>query len=312
VDLLDYLAGPELEGLQHEEPVFVCSEPVEDPTARAVQVLKSIAEDQSALLESSSTSNLPTISQAASPAAIVETTNTDFLDLFPEVLDESVVDSALDPDSILAPMSPEDIDNILSSGPCSPESVPVSYSPICVEDSGFASSLSSVLDESTEVQVPCETASIEGVGIGADILQLLHQVQANQPVSPPPQVPEAHQPLASYTPVSSPEPMPVTSYRSKPYERPRKPGTNKGLPKEVIQLERKLRKKQQNKDAATRYRQKKKLEKTEINGECEILESRNAVLHEKVDSMTKEIRYLKDLLAEVFAAKGLTLPKSAR
>merc|ERR1711884_263909 len=94
-------------------------------------------------------------------------------------------------------------------------------------------------------------------------------------------------------------------FRSKPYERPRKPGSSKGLPKEVIQQERKMRKKQQNKDAATRYRQKKKVEQSIVDRECEELEAKNVKLHDKVDSMTKEIQYLKDLLREVYKAKGL-------
>merc|ERR1719435_385755 len=79
-----------------------------------------------------------------------------------------------------------------------------------------------------------------------DLVQLLEQVQV--PASPPvvisinaqsPQYfPETTQsPVYSpeYSPPSSPEPS--LSYRSKPYERPRKPGSKKGLPREVIQQE---------------------------------------------------------------------------
>lgn len=75
--------------------------------------------------------------------------------------------------------------------------------------------------------------------------------------------------------------------------------------KEAKALERKLRKKQQNKDAALRYRQKKKTEVNVHQTECEKLEDRNKELREKVDSMTREIDYLKTLMAEVYKAKGL-------
>lgn len=89
--------------------------------------------------------------------------------------------------------------------------------------------------------------------------------------------------------------------RSAPYS---KPSSNK----ESKTTERKLRKKQQNKDAALRYRQKKKAESSTFMTECEQLESRNKELRDKVDSMTREIDYLKTLMAEVYKAKGLTLP----
>ncbi|ELU02266.1 hypothetical protein CAPTEDRAFT_50541, partial [Capitella teleta] len=62
---------------------------------------------------------------------------------------------------------------------------------------------------------------------------------------------------------------------------------------------RKQRKKQQNKDAALRYRMKKKEESSTISTECEQLEERNRELKDKVDTMTREINYLKSLMAEV-------------
>jgi len=362
VDLLDYLAGSELEGLRHEELVTVSTVELvpEDSTARAVQVLRSIAEDQSALLRQDALDNqLPSpASQSASteqphsvevlvastgpPHSSVEEAalQADLFGLFPETLDESVVDSALDPSSILAPMSPEDIDDILSSGPCSPEvSMEGPYS-------GELDVSLGNLDSSTEV------SGMHTIDLSADLVQLLQQVQApasppviHTPASPPviqapasPSVIQApvlitidgqytagnHSPVYStignQSPVYSPQYSPASSsdsdytpdYRPKPYERPRKPGSKKGVPREVIQAERKQRKKQQNKDAATRYRQKKKAEQGNINEECDILEARNTVLHDQVDSMTKEINYLKDLLAEVYAARGLKLPISAK
>lgn len=69
--------------------------------------------------------------------------------------------------------------------------------------------------------------------------------------------------------------------------------------------DRKQRKKQQNKDAALRYRMKKKEESSTISTECEQLEERNRELKDKVDTMTREINYLKSLMAEVYKAKDL-------
>lgn len=61
----------------------------------------------------------------------------------------------------------------------------------------------------------------------------------------------------------------------------------------------KLKKMAQNKTAATRYRQKKKLEKEGLLEEHTILERKNLELKEKAESMTREIEYLKELMEEV-------------
>ncbi|OCT85498.1 hypothetical protein XELAEV_18023667mg [Xenopus laevis] len=69
-------------------------------------------------------------------------------------------------------------------------------------------------------------------------------------------------------------------------------------------VDKKKKKMEQNKTAATRYRQKKRAEQEAISGECRELEGKNDSLKEKVDSLTKEIQYLKDLIAEVRQAKS--------
>ncbi|XP_059188859.1 cyclic AMP-dependent transcription factor ATF-4 isoform X2 [Centropristis striata] len=69
-----------------------------------------------------------------------------------------------------------------------------------------------------------------------------------------------------------------------------------GAPKVV---EKKLKKMEQNKTAATRYRQKKRVEKDLLSVECEELEKRNNELAEKAESISREIQYLKDLMEEV-------------
>lgn len=62
---------------------------------------------------------------------------------------------------------------------------------------------------------------------------------------------------------------------------------------------RKLKKMEQNKTAATRYRQKKKFEKEVLLEEHTILERKNVELKEKAESMAREIEYLKELMEEV-------------
>lgn len=91
------------------------------------------------------------------------------------------------------------------------------------------------------------------------------------------------------------------SSRTKPYARPQSAvATLKqappGAPKVV---ERKLKKMEQNKTAATRYRHKKRIEQELLNSELEELEKKNGELTEKAESIIREIKYLKDLMEEV-------------
>lgn len=69
-----------------------------------------------------------------------------------------------------------------------------------------------------------------------------------------------------------------------------------GAPKVV---EKKLKKMEQNKTAATRYRQKKRVEQELLSTELQGLEQRNQELAEKAESISREIQYLKDLMEEV-------------
>jgi len=143
-------------------------------------------------------------------------------------------------DSILSPISVEDVESLLSSGPASPSST--------FEDSGFVDDLS------------------------------------DDP---------------SYSP------GPVKGSRQHASERPA-PYHKRG-PKTSCS-DSKQRKKIQNKDAALRYRQKKKAESKSAEVECAELEKKNEELKDKVDGLSREIGYLKDLMSEVYKAKGLALP----
>lgn len=72
----------------------------------------------------------------------------------------------------------------------------------------------------------------------------------------------------------------------------------------AVSKERKERKKGQNKEAATRYRQKKKKEAETLSVELEGLEKKNGELKDKVGSLEQEISYLKTLLQEIYKVKG--------
>lgn len=107
--------------------------------------------------------------------------------------------------------------------------------------------------------------------------------------------------------------------RSTPYSRPRmssKSTKSKGRKKtasispnpselELELMSKKDRKKLQNKNAAIRYRMKKKAESDNQKAEEEELESINKGLVEKVEQLTREIKYMKDLIREVREARGL-------
>lgn len=73
--------------------------------------------------------------------------------------------------------------------------------------------------------------------------------------------------------------------------------------------DKKMKKMEQNKTAATRYRQKKRAEQESLLEEHTMLERKNMELTEKAESMVREIEYLKELMEEVRLArikKGLS------
>lgn len=98
--------------------------------------------------------------------------------------------------------------------------------------------------------------------------------------------------------------VPQKPCRSRPYPAPT-PGTTSpsGSCVKIRPTARakgkKLKKMEQNKTAATRYRQKKKHENEVLLEEHTILERKNVELKEKAESMAREIEYLKELMEEV-------------
>jgi len=69
--------------------------------------------------------------------------------------------------------------------------------------------------------------------------------------------------------------------------------------------DKKLKKKEQNKNAATRYRQKKKAECEVVLEEERELQEKNNELQVKCADVQREIKYLKSLMRDLYRAKGL-------
>lgn len=119
--------------------------------------------------------------------------------------------------------------------------------------------------------------------------------------------------LASPQPYArSASPSPRSSPQSSPPSSPRSSSTDDdwcvgSRPKPYSRStdDRRSRKKEQNKNAATRYRQKKKAEVEVLLNEEQSLRQRHGELRDKCSDLQREIRYLKGLMRDLFKAKGL-------
>lgn len=78
-------------------------------------------------------------------------------------------------------------------------------------------------------------------------------------------------------------------------------------PTEFHQGERRQKKRDQNKTAAHRYRQRKRAELDTLEEQLHGLEGRNRELRDKAESVEREIQYVKDLLIEVYKARSQRL-----
>jgi hypothetical protein len=67
--------------------------------------------------------------------------------------------------------------------------------------------------------------------------------------------------------------------------------------------ERRERKREQNKTAASKYRQRKRAEQGSCLSEQEQLEKRNVELKSRVDELAREISYLKGLISEIYSSE---------
>jgi cyclic AMP-dependent transcription factor ATF-4 len=295
VDLLDFL-----EDAENVEPVaspLMSPGPVTevpDSSFDALQTLQGVVEATTQMLAEEKCP-VSELEDEPSPTQIPGATSFGLMDLLTTV-DSSVLEPELDFDllkkPILSPVTAEDVVSVLSSGPSSPE--PCNTSSEQVE---MAMSLLHQIEQESVVEVSVFDESL---------LRTESLLSVSQKASPATievehdaQLPESREFDDEQIPSSTGK-FPASRQRQTPYTK-----SSGAKP-----LDRRQRKKQQNKDAATRYRQKKKAEQDAISAEFDSLMERNTELKEQVDQMTKEIQYLKNLMADVYRAKGILLPKS--
>ena len=114
----------------------------------------------------------------------------------------------------------------------------------------------------------------------------------------------ADDPDWSYEPVAATSSSSSTGSRGRPAGQSRAGRRPKPYSRTNVE-DKRVRKKEQNKNAATRYRQKKKQEIKEILSEEQELAIRNDKLQAQVKDLQREIGYLKGLMRDLFKAKGL-------
>ncbi|GBP15399.1 Activating transcription factor of chaperone [Eumeta japonica] len=124
--------------------------------------------------------------------------------------------------------------------------------------------------------------------------------RAAQLASPPPSVGSS-----SFSPRSSPSSSPRSSSTDEDWSVCGVEARSRPKPYSRSLDDRRSRKKEQNKNAATRYRQKKKAEVEVLLSEERSLRQRHTELGNKCADLQREIRYLKGLMRDLFKAKGL-------
>lgn len=115
--------------------------------------------------------------------------------------------------------------------------------------------------------------------------------------------------LAKSTP--SPTPSDLHKRNAAPSTDP-SDGVVKGKRRKLTKVAKKERKKEQNKQAALRYRQRKRGETEEIDSKREQLEAVNSALKSKLNSLTAEISYLKKLWNEIEVVRGRSLDEQTK
>jgi hypothetical protein len=193
------------------------------------------------------------------------------------------ISSITDADNIRSPLSVDDVESTISfSGPSSPdtssqsnfESSPETLSVVSLPQ---ASTHRSIIESSPELYKVISTSSINS----------------------------KHS--------SSPYARPSPKQSARKCDTPKAPRKRKSpaqpVPEHVIMehLDKRDRKKLQNKNAAIRYRMKKKEEAQGIKGEEQELEDINSNLKTKVEDLQREIKYMRNLMEEVCKAKGVKL-----
>lgn len=225
----------------------------------------------------------------------------------------------------LPPMSPDDVDSLLSSSPAPLEDnsllSTVTSSPVGTgvpPTLGAGSLLPFAVQLPADSVVPVSPGSSTGCPSPPtistinlkDFLTRSPDFQASVTASPPPPLPSQITTIPASTvkpqspplftllpPASTPLTQSVVSYPSSGLSGPPRSGKS---PSPLV-TEKRQRKKEQNKTAALRYRHKKRDEHGSVMSEFDELERRNVELKTRVTEMTKEVDYLKGLIAEICA-----------
>ena len=209
----------------------------------------------------------------------------------------TVVDETSEPVSLPAPNSSDEILSALTTG-----NVVENNNTLTMEDLNNAYTTSLVSEDGQNVII------IIAPNSPAEFDSFLEPVSPNEFKNPPNSQTATNDSDSSYdtdpdwspSPASDPSfdtkilsPPQQTKHRKK-YARSRPPQPPSG----PYPVEKKERKKAQNRTAAFRYREKKKSEQDMIDEELELLSTKNNVLKDKLTEMETEFKYLKKLMTE--------------
>lgn len=192
-----------------------------------------------------------------------------------------------------------DLDSLLDSSDDCPESPEAQLPPCPGSDLLSGSSLIELQPLRTaEEAVKNELPLIAEEAVKCEPLSPAHSLELGSEVDLLEKTGRPQSDCDSDSGIESSPPHTPQSCRSKPYSRPQ---ADSKLPrtKAPKSADKKLKKMEQNKTAATRYRQKKRVEQEELNTERLQLEQRNQELKEKAQAISREIQYLQDLMEEV-------------
>lgn len=191
-----------------------------------------------------------------------------------------------------------DLDSLLDSSDDCPESPEAQLDPCPQSDQINSSTTESALPLTADQAMSSEPPVTTEEAVKSEPLSPAHSLELGSEVDLSEKTSRSQSDSDSDSGIESSPPHTPQSCRSKPYSRPQpdgKPPRTKA-PKSV---DRKLKKMEQNKTAATRYRQKKRVEQEELNTEMLQLEQRNQELKERAQAISREIQYLQDLMEEV-------------
>lgn len=180
---------------------------------------------------------------------------------------------------------------------------PSPTSSMCSDDT--SRSASPTITDITKLDIIAASNIIDTMP-ASNIMAQLVQFQQNKVLSDNViQVPEHHltPPLSPTTSSSDLESIPVVK-DTKKREAPKRARSKVKNASGSKIIDKKSRKRDQNKLAATRYREKKRGELQAVQEEEDVLVKRNKELLEEVETLSREIKYMKDLMVDVYKAKG--------